>query len=104
VAIQVGATSPIVAEQVTYSGKKHDAATDTFGVPTAGKAWMFAAVDTLGSVEPNAQLGLVAASSYEFVALNRYSYDGGRGAGTSPGIIRVTVRLPPAPSQGQFLC
>jgi hypothetical protein len=40
----------------------------------------------VGSVEPNAQLGLMAASSYEFVALNRYSFNHGRGGATSPGM------------------
>ncbi len=42
------------------------------------------AVD-VGSVEPNQQLGLVAASSEPFVALNRYTFNNGQGSATSIG-------------------
>lgn len=38
------------------------------------------------SVEPNAQLGLVVASNYPFVALNRASFNHGLGSDTSPGV------------------
>jgi 5-hydroxyisourate hydrolase-like protein (transthyretin family) len=40
----------------------------------------------VASVVPNAQLGIVAASNYPFVALNRSTIDNGRGADTSEGI------------------
>jgi hypothetical protein len=43
------------------------------------------AVD-VGNVQPNAELGLVAASNLPFVALNWYTYRYGAGTGTSPGI------------------
>jgi hypothetical protein len=134
-AVVVFATRPIVAEQMTYVGRMHDAATDAFGVPAPAKTWMFAAVNTsgaggqgdtlalfnpnltvapivvqfmtssgqvaertyvvgplyheriqVGSAVPNAQLGIVAASNYPFVALNRYWFNSGRGADTSIGV------------------
>lgn len=40
----------------------------------------------VGSVLPNAQLGIVAASDYPFVALNRARFNFGRGGDTSTGI------------------
>lgn len=40
----------------------------------------------VGSVMPNDQLGIVAASSAPFVALNRYRFNNGLGADTSAGI------------------
>jgi hypothetical protein len=135
VAMALTSSRPIVAEQTTYVGKLHDAATDTFGVATPAKSWVFAAVNTsssggdadvldlfnpnlsalpivvqflradgsvsartyvvgplshvrvdVGSVVPNAQLGVVAASNQPFVALNRSSFNNGRGSATSTGI------------------
>jgi len=135
VAVVITSSGPVVAEQTSYANKMHDASTDTFGVPSPGKAWLFAAVNTstangsgdtldlfnpnltsipivvqfmtasgsvsertfvvgplyhqyidVGSVAPNAQLGIVAASNYPFVALNRAKFNFGHGADTSPGI------------------
>jgi hypothetical protein len=40
----------------------------------------------VGSVVPGAQVGIVATSNSPFVALNRYSFNGGRAAGVSTGI------------------
>jgi hypothetical protein len=40
----------------------------------------------VGSIMPNSQLGIVAASSAPFVALNRYRFNNGLGADTSIGI------------------
>jgi hypothetical protein len=40
----------------------------------------------VGSVEPNAQLGIAAASNYQFVAMNRAFFAGGLGSMTSSGI------------------
>jgi hypothetical protein len=40
----------------------------------------------VGSVEPAAQLAIVAASNYPFVPINRYVFNFGLGADTSTGI------------------
>ncbi|MDQ3901702.1 MAG: hypothetical protein M3319_15115 [Actinomycetota bacterium] len=135
VAVVLRASRPIVAEQMTYIGRLHDASTDTFGVPTAAKSWAFAAANTMaanreadalelfnpnlvpvpivvqfmtaagaltertyvvapmshrhvdvGSIQPNAQLGLMAASNYPFVALNQSFFNNRLGSMTSPGV------------------
>ncbi|MBV9281583.1 MAG: hypothetical protein JOZ41_16000, partial [Chloroflexi bacterium] len=134
-AVILTASGPVVAEQMTYLGKMHDASTDAFGVPSPAKSWSFSAVNTsaargeddgldlfnpngvpaaivvqfidsaghllersyvvypmyhqhidVGSVEPNAQLALVAASNLPFVPLNRYEFDNGLGADTTTGV------------------
>jgi hypothetical protein len=139
VAVVVRASSPIVAEQTTYSAPNHDASTDTFGATVPARSWSFAAGNTIaargdgdvldlfnpgltvipvavqfmsttgevinrtylvgplahqpidvGSVAPNRQLGIVAASSAPFVALNRYSFNHGLGADTSAGLPGTT--------------
>jgi len=135
VAVVLTASRPVVAEQTTYVGRAHNAATDTFGKQAPARSWSFAAVNTLaanqavdkldffnpsltpvpvvvqfiqangavaertyvvaplahhlvdvGSVVPNAQLGLVVASSAPFVALNRTVFNNGQGAMTSAGV------------------
>lgn len=135
--VVITTSRPIVAEQMTYSGKMHNASTDTFGAPGPARTWEFAASNTsssgsegdvltlfnpnllmvpivvqfmtstgqviqrtyvvgplyfqriaVGSVIPNGQFGIVAASNYPFVALNRYWFNFGRGADTSTGIRR----------------
>jgi hypothetical protein len=131
-ALVVMASRPVVAEQMTYRDRLHDAATDSFGVPTPAKAWAFAAVNTngqgdtlalfnpsmttvpvvvqfmtssgavtqrtymvpplnhvqvdAGSVVPNTQLGLVASSSFPFVALNQSVSNDGLAGMASSGI------------------
>jgi len=134
-AVVVTASSPIVAEQTTYIGGNHDADTDTFGEPSAAKAWAYAAVTTenarasqdfldlfnpnltplpvvvqflptsgaaiqrtyvvgplshqridVGSVEPNARLGILATSNQPFVGLNRTFFHNRLGSTTSQGV------------------
>jgi hypothetical protein len=135
VAVLLTATQPVIAEQMTYTGSRHGASTDAFGVPAPSRSWMWAAANTssargeadsldlfnpgkevapvvvhllsasggvetrtyvigpryhqridVGKVVPDAQLGIVAASSRPFVAMNRLSFSGGKGAATSVGI------------------
>lgn len=135
VAVVMTSSRGIVAEQTTYAGRMHNAATDAFGVTAPAKTWQFPATNTLssagegdvlslfnpnlvpvpivvqfitasgsvsqrtvvvaplshqridvGSIVPNQQLGIVAASNYPFVALNRGTFNNGQGAMTSEGI------------------
>jgi len=44
--VVVTASGPVVAEQTSYVGGKHNASTDSFGVPSPAKSWGFAAADT----------------------------------------------------------
>jgi hypothetical protein len=46
VTVEVTASSPVVAEQLTYVGRSHDAMTSTFGVTGGTSARMFAAMGT----------------------------------------------------------
>jgi hypothetical protein len=46
VSVVLTSSAPIVAEQMTYQGGKHNASTDTFGTVSPAKNWAFANVDT----------------------------------------------------------
>lgn len=132
-AVVLTSSGPIVAEQTTYVGSRHDASTDTFGVHLPARTWDFASVNTtsgkadvlilfnpsdapmpvvvqfihstgkvsqqtylvgplsqrridVGSVAPNAQLGLVVTSNTPLVALNRGFANHHLGSETSSGI------------------
>lgn len=69
---------PIVVQFITRAGQ---ATQKTYVVSPLGHQ-----IVDVGSVEPNQQLGIVAASSDPFIALNQYRFNGNQGSATSIGI------------------